>query len=167
MQEWRALCLNSGDSWVQLWDFKSVSPSFLPLRDTVSRVGDLHAKGAASYHFLSCSLTKNVISKMLTLKTLTNMLMKTKFQQVLIHVPFFAKDHCRLCHTVHRLIHSLEFQAHTWCDPRDLYLSLLCPLHAFYGLSTVRKCWLTLIIYLTTHKRDFIQPISKVAPAKN
>lgn len=56
---------------VQLWDFKSIPPSFLPHGDTVSRVGDLHAEVAES-HFLFCSLTKNAISKMLTPKTLTN-----------------------------------------------------------------------------------------------
>lgn len=60
-----------------------------------------------------------------------------KFRQVLIH--FCAKDHYRLCHTVHRLIHSLEFQAHTQCDPTSLYLSMFCLVHVFSGFSTVRK----------------------------
>lgn len=119
-QEWRELCLDNSNSSVQGGDFKSSSP-FLPLRDTIPWVGDPHSNGAVSYYFIFCSLTKNAIIRMLTPKMLTSTLMKMKFQQVLTHVPFFAKDHCRLCHPVHRLVHSLEFQADTWCDPTGLY----------------------------------------------
>lgn len=117
----------------------NLSPLLLPRqRYSITGVqGDLHTKGATSYHFIYCSLTKNAISKMLTPKTLTNTLMRMKFRHVLIH--FCAKDQYRLCHTVHRLIHSLEFQAHTQCDPTSLYLSVLCLVHVFSGFSTVRK----------------------------
>lgn len=100
-----------------------------------------------------------------TPKMLTNTQLKMKFQQVLIHAPVFAKDRGKLCHTVRRLIHSLEFQAHTRYDPTGLYSSPLCPLRIFCGLSTVRKCWLTLLIYLTASKWNCIQPVNIVASA--
>ena len=42
LQGWRQVCLNSGNSSVQLWNVKSVSPSFLPL---VAVSPEIHYRG--------------------------------------------------------------------------------------------------------------------------
>lgn len=115
-----------------------INPSllcFFPQRYSVTGGRSAHRRSYTLPFYLP--FLNKECNKMLTPKTLTNTLMRMKFQQVLIH--FCAKDHYRLCHTVHRLIHSLEFQAHTQCDPTSLYLSMFCLVHVFSGFSTVRK----------------------------
>lgn len=128
VHRWSELCFNSGNFLVQLWGYKSISPLLLP-----SEIQHHRWEICTCYHFIYCSLTKKAISKMLTPKTLTSTPIRMKFQQDLLH---FCE---KLCHSIHRLIHSLEFQAHTRCDPTSLYSLMLCLVHVFTGFSTARK----------------------------